>query len=97
MRAGFRFFPPRDITYNLTFSYYKTGGALDSNVLDNPWLLNAPDILIGRAGSLVAEVIAHDRAKALFDAMHAAAWGAAFAEGVMREEENNVNYMGSRN
>jgi hypothetical protein len=97
MRAGFRFFPDRDITYNLTYSYYQTAGDLGSNTETNAWLVNAPDVLIGKAGGLIAEIIAHDRGKAAFDAMYATAWASAFADGVLREEENNANYMGSRN
>jgi hypothetical protein len=96
MRSGFRFYPERDVAYDLIFSYYKSAGTLDSNVADNLWLVNAPDILIGRAGSLIAEVIAHDRAKTLFDQMFTVAWNGAFAEGILREEENDVLRMGAR-
>jgi hypothetical protein len=96
MKTAFRFFPKRDRDYSLTFSYYKRGTALDTNVADNAWLVNGPDILIGRAGSLIAEVIAHDRAKAAFDAQFLAGWNSAFAEGIMREEENMPTVMGAR-
>lgn len=91
-----RFYPVADIEYSLEYTYYKSGGTLDSNVSDNAWLVNAPDVLIGRAGSLIAEVIAHDRAKALFDQMFLAAWNNAFAEGILREEENMPLRMGAR-
>jgi hypothetical protein len=96
MKAGFRFFPMRDTTYSLLFSYYKTAGTLDSNVADNAWLVNAPDVLIGRAGALIAEVIAHDRAKAAFDQQFMIAWQSAFAEGILREEENDPLMLGGR-
>jgi hypothetical protein len=96
MKSGFRFFPARDRAYTLTFSYYKSAGTLDSNVADNAWLVNSPDILIGRAGALIAEVIAHDRAKAAFDQQFMIAWNSMFAEGVMREEENDPLSIGAR-
>jgi hypothetical protein len=96
MESGFRFFPTRNTAYSLTFSYYKTAGTLDSNVADNAWLVNAPDVLIGRAGALIAEVIAHDRAKAAFDQQFMIAWQSAFAETVMREEENDPLRLGAR-
>jgi hypothetical protein len=95
-KDGFQFFPERDKAYDLIFSYYRSGGALDSNVTDNAWLVKGPDILIGRAGSLIAEVIAHDRAKAAFDAQFSAGWNGAFAEGIMREEENDPLVMGAK-
>lgn len=95
-KGNFLFFPIADRDYVLEWSYYKSAGTLDSDVSDNAWLVNAPDILIGRAGSLIAEVIAHDRAKAAFDQQFMIAWNAAFADGLLRDEENDPLYLGAK-
>lgn len=58
-----RFYPGPDIVYNLLWTYYKHDSALNgANVGDgtltfNGWLSNAPWLLIGEAGMLVAESI----------------------------------------
>lgn len=93
---GFHVWPAPDRVYTLEFSYYKGGTPLTSNVDDNAWLVNAPDILIGTAGSMIAEVLQHAAAKARFDNLALGAWKGAFAEGVLREEENYPLVMGSR-
>lgn len=95
--AEWKFWPARDIEYTLTYTYYKTAGALTSDVTTNAWLVNAPETLIGKAGGIIAAVIAHDRAKALFDEMFLTAFAEVIAENEMRERENRPLYMGGRN
>lgn len=94
--TGWKFWPERDIAYDLTYSYYKSAGSLASNVVDNAWLVNVPEALIGKAGSIVAAVIAHDRAKALFDEMFLIAFAEVIAENEERVRENKPLYLGAR-
>ena len=94
--VSWKFWPARDATYNLTYSFYKTAGTLASNVTDNAWLVNAPETLIGKAGGIIASVIAHDRAKALFDEMFLTAFAEVLAENEIRQRENLPLYMGGR-
>ena len=94
--ASWKFWPERDTAYDLTYTFYKSAGALTSNVTDNAWLVNAPEALIGKAGGIVAAVIAHDRAKALFDEMFMIAFAEVIAENEMRERENKPLYIGGR-
>lgn len=95
--GGWKFFPERDTAYTLNYGYYKSGGQLDSDSSDHLWLVNAPDILIGKAGSSIAATLQHAAAKAHFDEIFMVGWASAFAETVMREEENYPRAMGSRN
>lgn len=94
--TGWKFWPERDIAYTLNYTFYVTAGTLASNVTDNSWLVNAPETLIGKAGSRVAEVIAHDRAKAMFDQMFLTAWAGVLAANIERERENKPTYLGGR-
>ena len=94
--AGWKFWPLRDVAYDLTYTFYKTAGMLASNVTDNAWLVNAPEALIGKAGAIVAAVIAHDRAKALFEEMFLTAFAEVIAENELRERENKPLYVGGR-
>lgn len=95
--GGWKFYPERDKQYTLTYNYFRTAGSLVSDTALNPWLINAPDVMIGIAGGSIAEVIAHDRAKAHFDKIFAVGWKSVFGENIMREQENRPLSIGSRN
>lgn len=95
-RAGWKFFPARDIAYTLTYSFMKHATDLATNVADNAWLVHQPSILIGKAGMEMAKVLRHDSAAQKFADLFTAGWKAAFAETVLREEENAPRSMGSR-
>lgn len=95
--GGWKFYPDRDKNYTVNYNYFRTAGSLASDTALNPWLNNAPDVMIGMAGSSIAEVIAHDRAKAHFDRIGAMAWKSLFGENIMREQENHPLSLGSRN
>lgn len=95
-KTVFQFFPAPDRAYTLSWAYYKAGDLLDSNIDTNAWLIYAPDVLIGTAGSMMAEVLQHTAAKARFDNLALGAWKGVFADGVLREEENQPLAMGSR-
>lgn len=98
-KASFAFFPERDADYNLTWSYYKKADELTSDI-ENAWLANSPDTLIGRAGMLIAEDLGSDPGmKARYEKfknLHDIAWRGMFSETVLREEANYPAAMGSR-
>lgn len=96
-KTGWKFYPERDVSYDLTYSFYKTATSLAANAADNAWLVNAPDILIGHAGARMAAILSDEKAKIYFQELFTAAWNGVFAETIMREEENKPLVMGSRN
>lgn len=95
-RAGWKFFPARDIAYTLTYSFMKQAADLSTNVANNVWLVHQPSILIGKAGMEIAKVLQHKEATQKFADLFTAGWKAAFAETVLREEENAPRSMGGR-
>jgi hypothetical protein len=60
-----RIYPGPDITYNLLWSYYAHDDNITGSNMTNNWLTFAPYLLIGEAGSLIAE---DTRDKEAFDA-----------------------------
>lgn len=98
-KASFAFFPERDASYDLTYSYYKKATELTSDI-ENAWLASAPDVLIGRAGMLIAEDLGSDpgmKARYLkFKDMHDVAWRGMFSETILRSEANYPMNMGGR-
>lgn len=93
-------FPERDASYDLTWSYYKRGAALDTDI-ENAWLDEEdgnPEALIGRAGMLIAEDVVADVPLYYqkFERMYVQAWKGAFAAGVLREEAENPIIVGGR-
>lgn len=94
-KATLKFWPNRDAAYNLTWSYFKAGDVLSTDI-ENVWLANAPNILIGHAGASLAKDLRDESAVSVFNAMYVEAWNGAFAEGIMRDEENAPLYVGGR-
>lgn len=92
-------FPERDAAYTLTWSYYAKDDVISSNT-ENAWLLHAPDVIIGRAGMLIAEDLGTDpgmeKRYAKFQKLYAEAWSGMFADDVLRGEANYPLHMGSR-
>ena len=88
-------YPERDTSYALTWSYYKQADELSTNIT-NAWLTNAPDALIGRAGMLIAEVLKNQSALVKFTSLYREGWAAAFAQTIMREEDNDPLYVGGQ-
>lgn len=50
------FFPTPQVSFTASMTYYKAGDVLDSN-MENIWLREAPDLLIGLAGINIAGVV----------------------------------------
>jgi hypothetical protein len=91
-------FPLPDADYTLVWSYYKGAESLATN-LENAWLeeeYGAPEVLIGRAGMIVAADLTNATAFAKFQAMFNEAFVGMIADGVQRDQENNPLYMNGR-
>lgn len=94
-KAGIDFFPERDASYNLTWTYYKSAEALTSDI-ENAWLASAPEVLIGHAGMAMAKDLRDMEAVSIFQAMHAEAWKNMFADDILLEEVGDPVYVGGR-
>lgn len=90
-----KFWPDRDKNYTLTWSYYRGAQELNADV-ENEWLEKAPEVLIGRAGMLIAEDLSNVGAYNKFLKMYQEAWGGMFADSEMRVRENAPLRMGER-
>ena len=88
--------PERDTSYSLTWSYYKSGTSLATNVSDNAWLVYAPEVLIGLTGMRIARILKNQNAVELFKELYHGAWSNAFAESILREDEGDPILMGGR-
>lgn len=88
-------YPSRDTTYSLTWSYYKAADSLTSDI-ENAWLANNPEALIGHAGMVYARDLGNQAAMARFEQMFKEAWGGQFAEDILREADNDPLYLGGR-
>ena len=66
------FWPVPDTGYSVVWTYYKGGELLTSNV-ENTWLANVPDLLIGLAGISIATDVRDKDAFATFTALAQAA------------------------
>ena len=69
-KATIEVYPLPDATYTLYTDFYKKDTILDSN-LENQWLANVPDLLIGAGGLLIAtdlrDNLAIQKAQSLYD------------------------------
>lgn len=88
-------YPERDVAYTLTWSYYKAADLLTTDI-ENAWLANAPDLLIGKAGMLIARALRDAEAAALFMEIYTEAGGDVEADDILRDEETRPVVMGSR-
>lgn len=88
------FFPTADLSYDITWDYYQKAEVLSSNI-ENLWLANAPELLIGGAGLRTARDIRNDKAVAVFGEMYKQARMTWFSETIVQEEESYV--MGGNN
>lgn len=94
-KAGIDVFPERDTSYDLTWSYYKSADALTSDI-ENAWLANAPEVLIGHAGAAMAKDLRDAEAVGIFQSMYSEAWRNMFADDVLLEETGDPIYVGGR-
>lgn len=88
------FLPTRDAAYTAYWSYYAQAALLTTDI-ENSWLQYAPDVLIGRAGMLVAKDTRDKEAYDKFEKLYNEAWVVAFAESELREEAGDPIIMGS--
>lgn len=94
--ATIRIFPTADRDYSLVWSYYKKAEVLTSN-LENEWLANAPELLIGDAGMRMAKDLRNQTAVALFKDMYSQARQTWFAETVQADLDDEPLILGQNN
>lgn len=92
-KDGFAVFPLPDAVYTITLSYYKAADVLDADI-ENVWLEYVPDLLINRAGMLVAEDLEHSIAYQKFERKFIFWRDKYFAEIAAREDQNMPRMMG---
>lgn len=90
------FFPIADRDYTLTWDYYAKAALLTTNV-ENVWLANAPELIIGDAGLRMALDIRNKEAQGLFGAMYKEARRVWFNETVIREYDDGPLLLGANN
>lgn len=90
------FIQPADQNYSITWSYFKKADLLTTNI-ENAWLANEPDWLIGEAGVRVAAAMRDTDAVSLFTDMRDRARASWLAELVVGEEADGPYQMGANN
>lgn len=92
--SRWNFYPaPADATYTIYALLYVGGDVLTTNV-ENVWLLNAPELLIGEAGFRMAQDLRDGDAMTTFKALRDDAWDAIFRETIAREDANRLSHLG---
>ena len=89
------FFPERSEEVALLWSYYKKASLLDTDI-ENEWLANNPEALIGHAGMVLAKDLGNPGATQRFTDLFNEAWGNQFKEDIERERDNDPLIMGGR-
>lgn len=89
------FEPLPDQNYTLTWSYYRKADLLTSDI-ENLWLANAPELLIGGAGVRIAQDMRNQTAVQLFATMRQRAKDSVFKETVL-DEADDVQVLGGNN
>lgn len=88
------FFPVADAAYTIYWNYYAKADLLTTNI-ENDWLANAPEILIGGAGLRIARDLRNKSAVDLFSAMKQEAATAWFADTVLDEATDEPLLLGA--
>lgn len=94
--ATFDFIVPSDATYTIYMDYYKAADLLTTDI-ENVWLANAPEWLIGEAGLRIAKDTRDADAVKLFTDMRTAGRAAALADDLARELAFGPLEMGGAN
>jgi hypothetical protein len=89
----FRLFPTPDAAYTLKLSYYQKAEVLDTNI-ENVWLANSSDLLIGEAGKRVAAKLRDADAIAIFKDMIAEGQAQLLIDTEARRHENTRYIIG---
>lgn len=93
-RTAIDFINNADKNYTVYWQYYKGAVVLDSNI-ENEWLANAPEWLIGEAGWRMAMDARDTQGVQIFDAMRKSGRAATFGEIVAGEESSGPLIMGA--
>lgn len=88
------FLPVADIAYTVTWDYYQKDALLTSNI-ENLWLANAPELIIGDAGMRIALDKRDKDAVALFTQMYKQARQSWFGETVEQEMDDGPMLLGA--
>lgn len=91
--TNFAVFPLPDTSYSITLSYYKAAEVLDSDI-ENAWLANTPDLLLNRAGMLIAEDLEHSAAYQKFERKYTFWRQKYLSEIAWRADQNLPRQMG---
>lgn len=86
-------FPIPTTGFDLKLDYYKRDDELTTNI-ENKWLANAPDVLIGHAGASMADTIKNSSAKIEFEQLGKVALQSMLNENILRETANRVYILG---
>lgn len=94
-KSTVKFWPKPNATYSITASYYARGVALDTDI-ENTWLADTgcPDLLIARAGLIVAVDLENEISTKKFAAMFTKWQSWLIAQMADREESPGPRAMG---
>jgi len=92
----FAVFPLPDAEYTITYSYFKAAEVLDTDI-ENAWLANVPDLLINRAGMLLAADLEYSAAYQKFAEKYKFWSNKYFSEIAARADQNMPRQMGVNN
>lgn len=92
--ATIDFITTADTAYSITWSYYKAAATLDADV-ENAWLANAPEWLIGEAGGRMAMDLRDKSAVEIFANLERRGRAAIFGEELAQELADGPLVMGS--
>jgi hypothetical protein len=88
------FINPADTTYTLAWNWYKAADELTSNI-ENEWLANAPEWLIGEAGWRMAMDVRDKDAVTIFDNMRKTARASVLGEILASDDASGPLVMGA--
>lgn len=89
-----RFLPEADVAYSITWTYYRKDDLLTSNI-ENLWLANAPELIIGGAGLRIAKDKRDAGAMALFGDMYKQARSTWFGETIEESMDDTPLRLGA--
>ena len=90
----FRIFPTPDAAYQMKMMYIGKDATLDDDTTENKWLKNAPELLMGEAGMVIAAAARDKDAIAIFQQMRTEAVNRLFIQTEARKHENRTYAMG---
>jgi hypothetical protein len=93
-RTVIDFITTADQDYTLLWNYYKAADALTTDI-ENAWLENAPEWLIGEAGYRIAQSARDSDAMAIFEDIRKRGRAAIFAEDLLQDESGGPFVMGA--